>query len=1138
MSAKCENRIKEEILGKPGSLDSDTLVNEIEVDLTTEITNLLDEYYTLDMKDDSKNQLEPEFAQTLMNTVQSYAEVASAINMDKVNIKEFANEIVHTSGAANAKDGQILMRINPNSKLSSRLEILTHELGHVMSHDAFTDNVDLRNLTRELREATKKAGADYTLFLSRIDNPTEEQIKLAKAKFDRVFDKYGDEEEFYAYATSNQNVWNAVNKVTTVVDTKLIDGYEGNGILDKLIKVVNKVWQAMTGRGRNGAKTLAHIVAIVAQTKLEVDNQKRLDTIDQGVLSRLEEYASDIIEEKEEILSNFVDGKIGGLKKRISKLPLLSTAIENRAVQYLYRSVVKTTTGKDWKLYQVFRQSKSFVEKQTSDMKNSVKRVLVNNFSNLDEGEKSAIKSVVMRADISSVTTSTEELKKLLTDDTVLKKDLGEYSDQLVGMAELMIKGISHGTTQYTNAINLVSNTDIKMSVQEVDELVSKIAIAMLPDADKKAMMSAIEKAPTEIEDLLNLHKTAMTELRDSSNISPTFDNIPKGYTYETEGLMKYRLVPEYEVDASIKLNMQIIGDRQKYAGVIKPEHMSTKKRLASIDPYIIINGIKYYMMKGRVKDTGFDEGALGVIGTTTEGISLVGLIKEGLFKQDKIDKATLQTNNEFTDVLIDSLKDGLNNKKSGVRLLNTDNAIVPVYGQSGNIIDYRIRLSHENKLLELGVNNSLEDVVSDTFSRSTKSIFTKQNNIKVVKQLNEFTRANYAKNKDDFILIEEYTDEMKEKGVPYAERHQRWGYLPESTKQYIREVNKAPKLLIHKDFLEMITGEKDRTVGNFRLGKIDIKKYPKIKGSLVAVESYSKEVIKIMKRALVLLDAGIVAGNIISNVVVAAMHGVSPLQYVSEAKKNWKLLNEYNELTRKKADLQVKKKMGYNIDKKMKELNRQLNNHTMHLLAKDGQFSPIVEDINVDASEDGQLQQLLKEKLYDTKYGDTIKKVIDVLYVDKNTLLGKLATKNLHMQDVITRKIVLDKMIKDNKQKKGRKLNDDEMQKLLNYVDQLLVNYSYTMQKDVKYADNVLGEIFLRYYLLQAKAVHAMLVKNPLKVLAVKGSEVISGLDKAIADPMDTYARSITDSLNSRFMLDDTAKELIKPNILNVFGQ
>ena len=102
------------------------------------------------------------------------------------------------------------------------------------------------------------------------------------------------------------------------------------------------------------------------------------------------------------------------------------------------------------------------------------------------------------------------------------------------------------------------------------------------------------------------MYRGYMDSMRENATID-AHDPIPKGYTRPEDGLIKYELIPEEEVKAQQSVLMKLVNEK----------------------PYAVIEGKKYYLMTGRTKSVGFNEGAIGLISHTAEGIPLSSLIRK-----------------------------------------------------------------------------------------------------------------------------------------------------------------------------------------------------------------------------------------------------------------------------------------------------------------------------------------------------------------------------------------------------------------------------------------------------------------------------------------------------------------------------
>ena len=139
---------------------------------------------------------------------------------------------------------------------------------------------------------------------------------------------------------------------------------------------------------------------------------------------------------------------------------------------------------------------------------------------------------------------------------------------------------------------------------------------------------------------------------------------------------------------------------------------------------------------------------------------------------------------------------------------------------------------------------------------------------------------------------------------------------------------------------------------------------------------------------------------------------------------------------------------------------------------------------------------------------------------------------KTVHYGDAITRQIIKEELEKKAIKKEG-KISKEVEREILNYLDQLLVNYGYTMNRWMSYAQNIGGLFFMKYYLSQAKAIMSMTKKNPARTGVIQGAQWLTGLD--FTDPIDTYRRSGIDGVAYRFILDDAVGQIVQPNIFDL---
>lgn len=1088
-----------------------------------------------------------EFEMLQKQVLDTYMETMTDLDTGNMSVDMFTNATEQTAGSINLKTRELKVRWNKASRLTSTSEVLLHEVNHAMSHHVFKDNVQLRRLAEDLRNTALDAGLDYKVFLDGIDKPTADEIEIAKMKYEYTFDKTANVEEFYAYATTNERVYNAIKNLE--IKTPLIKEVELEAgkrqpfriVLNKLIKAVNEIWRMMSGRGVRGGQIIADMVTTIARLDAEMQQTKVRDSMQDETLSA---YAASKMNELDEKVKPIVDkvttwsDKLqnmgaGKLSKHIAKIPVLNELMETGIAQYLWRTVTQDTT-KDGvaDMYMVFRHSKQVVEKHTADIRNGVKMYATELYKDMDERTKNSVTKLLLEADGAQF--EVDDLKELLNNDTKIADEINstiqeikssmvsgkidrETMSQIDGLAEYMVKGTASKVDQQMNAYNIAHGVHIpeydskkpRMPVELVDKLVSLKALQMTDAVHKTNIKQLLEQDNGKdiIEKTRNMYRGYIDSMREDATIDG-YDPVPKGYTKPANGLLRYELVPEDQIAAQESVLMKLVENK----------------------PYMRLDGQDYYLMTGKVKSVGFTEGAIGLISHTTEGIPVSALMrKQNDILTKKKGRLTDLELRKRTDKIIESIAKG---ETRGLEMLE-GKTLVPVYNHAKEIVDYRVQLNKLEQEIHLPDRETeLEDVLSSTFSRSVKTTLTASENKNVVDTIIKNSAQGVLENPDDYVLVEEYTEEDRLNGVKRERRHDRWNTLPDHTKDYIFKRTRHKGILIHKDFVELMTGEKDMTIGNFAAFGFEMKQHPVARARLMALESYIVELLGYLKQEMIVLNGSVLIGNQVSNAMVAMNHGINPIKYVKKFKERWQQLNDYNEKVQMLTQLEVEQKAGGKVDNKIAQLKKQLEGNIWDELVKDGQYTALVEDINTDAKMNGQLATMLNEQLGKSDFGKMIRNVRDALHIDRSGSFYATMLKTVHYGDAITRQIVKEELEAKAIARDGE-LTDKNKRQILNYLDQLLVNYGYIPNRWWGYADRVLGLLFMKYYLNQPKAIISVIRGNPTKTLLMQGAQKVTGLD--FADPFNTYTNSGMDGLVYRWMLDDLPEHTMEPNWMHL---
>lgn len=1120
-----------------GTKASDKFIGQEELQLGQVLKEEFDNYYALDLEAGNPIKTQ-EFNELQDKVLDTYEKTMQDLGKGKVGLRLFESTVDQTAAQIDLRSKEMHIRWNKMSRLSRVSEVFLHETNHLMSHYVFKNNRELRGLMEDLRDAAIDSGVTYKLFLDGVENPTANEIEIAKMKFEYTFDKTANPEEFYAYATTNEQVYNAIKDVklnTQLIKHLAMDPNKREPIkkvLNKLIDVVNAQWRMLTGRGITGNKMIANMLQTVARLDAEAyqARQKREDTPEgitdyaKNKINQLDAVLEPVIKKVDEWNEKFSTKQTASfLAEHIKRVPLLNDLLETGISQYLWRMVTQDTTTKDVAdMYMVFRHAKQKVEKHTADIRNGVKSVVDELYKDVDADTKKAVTSIVLEMDMAQFSVS--KLKEYLTDPAKIENDIQMMLEELLpgqammhqinGLVEYLVTGKTITHNQQINANNIVTGiykeneihkNASKSKVELVDKLVSLKALLRSTEEQRKLVN---DMDTDTLNKTIQMYRGYMDGMRANATLN-TYDPIPKGYTKPEDGLIKYELIPEEEVEAQKSVLMKLVNDK----------------------PYLQLEGKNYYLMTGRTKSVGFTEGAIGLISHTIDGIPVSSLIRKN---NEMLGKKALPESEvrKSTKKLIAEVNSGKGDVEGVFQLLE-GNTIIPVYDHQNKLVDYRIQLNKLEKDVHLPDRKTeLSDMLSHTFSRSIKTSLTASENKRVVDTIIEHSAQGVLEKPNEYVLVEEYTDEDKFNGVKREKRHDRWDYLPDHTKDYIYQKLGVKGILIHKDFVELMTGEKDVTIGNFAKFGIDLKKYPIAKARLMALESYLAEVLGYVKNAIVVLNADVLLGNQTSNAIVAMTHGIDPIRYTKKFKERWQQLNEYNEKVQQIAELEVRKMAGEKVDNKITQLKRQMKGNVWDELVKDGQYTALVEDINIDENGGGQLYTMVDNYLEKKNWKGAIKALRNGLFIDRTSALYGVMLKTVHYGDAITRQIIKEELERKEIKKYGE-ITPKAEREILNYLDQLLVNYGYTMNRWVSYMERVGGLFFMKYYLSQAKAITSMIKRAPAMSALIQGTQYVTKID--IQDPFDTYLRSGIDGIAYRWMLDDAPSKLVEPNILDL---
>ena len=1073
----------------------------------------------------------------------------SKINLKEINLSideqyRSINDGRATSGSIEHMTDRI-----PNIEISwnqangtaRKSETFLHEVIHFMTNRALKYRPDLKILLEEMKDQARNAGLTYEIFLEDIRlqgmEPTAIDIEIAQEKFDYTMSKEADPEEFFAYAITNEHLFNALKDIKIKPEvfekfdtTKLNKGFEKTfkTFMNIMVDVINQVWLSVANKGGKQGSDL--IVDTMFQL-IEIQNQfdiNEIETKDQDVdtfVDKMDEKLSPIITRFDQKVEDLADG----IKKN-STLTKINKALEESAItgrimqahmfQNLVANVMMKTDNTKWSsLFALYRQGKNFIEKHRQGLSDAIEELVGKYFKDIDSQTRKAISSVIFNLDLPSLVDQEdgielEGLGNILDSKTGLEnlsiayerkmrdayKDVG-YSDSFIkiqlkygeALSKTLIYGGAFIENQQLNADNIYSrfyeagkdgkniNPNTKRTKKDfkaiaaLDRLITINALRDSPIQDRLIVKKYLESSKNvkDIKKMINMYKTFVLDSVDDLHVN-NYNPVTKGFFEQlnTENL-SFDLVPEDELDY--------------YTGFFG--------RMKEVGLYGEIGGIKYYKLVGNEHTTSFDEGMFSIAGSTVPGIELKSILLNQLNaenkKRNKRDKVSVDTINNSVDAKMERFILSGGTDISIVNLPEGTSA-VPIYDLSGSIINYKLDLNRHDKVKYMRTDTDVVKSAAYTFSKFKHRQASVLHNKTVVNALLKHHEKNVIDNPDDFIVLEKYID-----GKFNEETHGRWNRIPDYTRSYILSVTGSHSIAIPKNMIELISGEKEVTLANFNVGPVDIRNNKKAQKIILALEDYIKEILGWMKETIAIRMGNVVAANAISNMIQAWVHGkVDPLEYIKRARRKWQELNEYRDLL-KQLDLLKVEYVGQGspekggLYNKIKILQQRIEKNPFDTLVQDGQFSPIIEDVNIQDGHTGHIAQMIEKAFNSNSVMKALKPIKEQIFMDKGTAVYNGMLKFTQYGDIITREILREKMEEDAIAS-GKPASSEDIQNYLNFLDQLFVNYGYIDNRYWRYLERVGGLFFTKYFFRQAKAMQSVIALNPARFGVELGAEAL----------------------------------------------
>lgn len=1048
---------------------------------------------------------------------------------------------LHTRGTVAPDSGKLSFILSGRGTRSAT-EIVAHEVQHLLISKVIEQNPWLKKDIEALRTATKSAieamAKDITekaieaAVANGVDPKTVEATKpssvflvnnkvgpdgkylsedmlYADTLWNYVFeDGSNPVDEFLAFATTNLSLVGVIESVKTydttetvdeetgeVVSSKqekrllLITPFKGTGALARfanaIINGINAMFSSKSYQDKNMHEMALDLLDMALakgyQQNAEAEMERgrigkiidKIDSFDERMANMgkkretaMAAYERYLLSQKE---SDF--DRATAMLWRIHSLAKL----RNWAVQKnLFGSITRAVGNPDFaEFYERFRQGVQFVEREVNALKQSTAKTYDEDyeFDKFDKPTRAAIKRVLFDTD-SVVLGTTKTILEYLENKSIRDSEIEALTEgfdpavveRIRDLARLIVTNKAEGRNPYVNAAQIavlevgVQNGD---TIRDIDKAATLMAMNMLTDMEVQLAVEAIKKNETGITRALWLKKS-----KDKSILKQAYGN---NLMYQVKGAMQQR---SNEKLTHKWVDENAMKDHVKAGYTNLGEHAGLSE----------LTGKKMYMVVGKQLDGAYTEGLMKVVQLKNEGDSVRKLLMEWNPLMDE-----------------EAIADSIALIIEGVT--DTGWRFIPERDGNGKIYDYRIRIPNDVKGAHLGVDNDIVSALASTASNFTHKEHAMSSNRSNLRYLNKL----YDKYKDNkkYLFIE-INENSKGRDKEY------WDLLPYYLKGEIKRGPNKGSLFIEQTMLVDYFGYKDINLADTAWVR------NKTKRKVVAkyIQELASEVAKKWKKDVVAFTEETIEGNMGSNMLIAIqeMKDKNPLNYLKKFQKFWVLLNEYQVDRAELLRLRIRYESGDSTVtmNKLKGLERKMEQNLVHPLMKDGQYSGMLEDISTDYFETkGNFEEWFDSKIDGIKKDKTrvaVKAVFDNLYARKDAVYHDTVMKATTYSDAINKLIILYDMVENSKDKKIT-------QSMLNFLDQMHVNYTYLDNKWVKLLNDILILTFTKYLFRAFPVFLRMLHKKSGTMAVTEIAQEVTGID--LVSPIDAYYHPIDSIFN-----------------------
>ena len=650
-----------------------------------------------------------------------------------------------------------------------------------------------------------------------------------------------------------------------------------------------------------------------------------------------------------------------------------------------------------------------------------------------------------------------------------------------------------------------------KNVVSAIDKYVTLAALEYLESDVKELIINKLQTEPQGMEAMINYHRT-----NKSQSLAKNFGGNPalmiKGYRYDViEDYINIKIAP---ISEESLLKSQGFRRVSKNPLRKSPDDNSEER-------YIYVNDF--------VSSTAsFNQQAVSYLGHTGRGSKLSDIYNDKILKGSDI-KAVEQ---EWYDSIVQLTK---NSSLAARKLMSpnyspanfkdkndSENIMVPIFDENGNLRDFAYLMSKKTKKDLLGLDTSLTKSLSHMNARMIDKYEAQALNKVVADTLFEdYDNANEAERKYHFV---EMSFESKD---PYI--REIYKMLEPSFKNYLEEKFNG-KIMVRASTMLNFFGQRDmdyRNTANYREKDVPYKKL------LLGSMDVARQLAKLAKMEIVLRFGSTIYNNVISNSMTLLIRGVPLTQIFKDQIEGGRLLNKYLKDTKELKKLEAKKRAGGDVrDVEIENLIRELERNPIKDMMDFGLFTTIqsFEDINLEDKDNSwTARQVRKYTVENENLSEGVRELMqkgfDIAFVTDRTVIGRGLTKFVQMGDFVARYTLFKHYMRDGKMDKKEALEK---------VSDEFINYDLPVNKVIKFANDY-GFLFFTRYAIVSQKVMAMLASDrPVSASIVVGLQAMFNIDFADIFDGNVFTKNLGALVSNPFanlfnVLSPTGYDMVK---------